>query len=192
MVLYIQTYSRATQLSLVLCTLFYFRHSYCTQGILLIADILGTMFDSPLKWVGHISALLLAATLIYWAISIASITRGSFTPYKNIGIWLNQNTQENAKIALVEIGTVGWYSDRPIIDILGLVNPLNARFIGERKLEEWLNHYSPDYILIHDPPWPHEVGAEKALAMGRFKLDIRFDFQGYKLLSQVSSEVRQP
>lgn len=171
---------------------FIFAIVYCTQGILLIADILGTMFDSPLKWVGHISALLLAATLIYWAISIASITRGSFTPYKNIGIWLNQNTQENAKIALVEIGTVGWYSDRPIIDILGLVNPLNARFIGERKLEEWLNHYSPDYILIHDPPWPHEVGAEKALAMGRFKLDIRFDFQGYKLLSQVSSEVRQP
>lgn len=83
---------------------------------------------------------------------------------------------------MVEIGIIGWYSNRPIIDILGLVSPLNARFIGERKFEEWLKHYSPDLILIHDPPWPHEVGAVNALAAGRFEPDPRFDFQKYRLL----------
>jgi hypothetical protein len=98
---------------------------------------------------------------------------------------LNQHTAENAKIAAVEIGTIGWYSDRHIIDILGLVNPLNARFIGERRFEEWLNHYSPDYILIHDPLWPHEAGAVAARDAGRFAPDPRFTFAGYGLLRPV-------
>jgi len=171
---------------------FIFAMVYSTQGIFWIADVLGTIFQGKLKWIGQLSSILLVAILIYWASSISGIARSAFTPYKNIGIWLNQNTREDAKIALVEIGTIGWYSDRPIIDILGLVNPLNARFIGERKFEEWLNHYSPDFILIHDPPWPHEAGAVKALASGRFEPDTRFNFKGYKLLSWVSSNARQP
>jgi hypothetical protein len=55
-----------------------------------------------------------------------------------------------------------------------------------------LNHYSPDFILIHDPPWPHEAGAGKALASGSFEPDTRFDFKGYKLLKRVNPNVRQP
>lgn len=132
--------------------------------------------------------LFLSAILIYWGSSLSGIARGPFTPNKNIGIWLNQNTEENTQIAMVEIGTVGWYSNRYIIDILGLVTPLNARFIGGRKFEEWLNHYSPDYILIHDPPWPHEAGAGKAWATGRFEPDRRFGFARYRLLRRISSK----
>jgi hypothetical protein len=165
---------------------------YSTMGIFFIADTLGTIVDSNLYWARQLSSLLFVAILVHWAIGISGIAHSSFTPYKNIGIWLNQNTEKNAKIALVEIGTIGWYSDRPIIDILGLVNPLNARFIGERKFEEWLNHYSPDYILIHDPSWPHEAGVEKALASGSFEPDIRFDFKGYRLLRKISPSVQNP
>jgi len=35
-------------------------------------------------------------------------------PYQIIGQWLKENTPDDAKVALVEIGTVGWYSDRYI------------------------------------------------------------------------------
>ncbi len=171
---------------------FIFAIIYSTQGIFFIADTLGAMLHGKLQWAHQLPSVLLAVILVYWASGISGNARDSFTPYKNIGIWLYQNTQENAKIALVEIGTIGWYSDRPIIDILGLVNPLNARFIGERKFEEWLNHYSPDFILSHDPPWPHEAGAGKALASGSFEPDTRFDFKGYNLLKRVNPNVRQP
>jgi len=164
---------------------FMFALVYCTEGILFLANRLSRILRDRWLWAARSSIVLLVATLIYWGSSVAGINRSSFTPYKNIGIWLSQNTEKDAKVALVEIGTIGWYSHRYIVDILGLVNPLNARFIGEKKFEEWLNHYSPDYILIHDPPWPHEVGAGKARGAGRFERDLRFNFAGYELLKRV-------
>ena len=164
---------------------FMFTLVYCMEGICALADKLGlTLQGMPLRLVRP-APFLLAVLLVYWGAGISSATRGAFTPYKNIGLWLSQHTPENAKIAVVEIGTIGWYSNRYIIDILGLVNPLNARFIGERKFLEWLNHYPPDYILIHDPPWPHEAGAITAWDTGRFVLDRRFTFAGYALLRPV-------
>lgn len=106
--------------------------------------------------------------------------------YKEIGYWFKKNTKENVSLAMVEIGIIGWYSDRKIIDILGLVNPKNAKFIGERKFNKWLSIYNPDYILIHDPIWVHEKSAKKALASGMYIFDNRFNsnFAGYKLLKK--------
>ncbi len=40
-------------------------------------------------------------------------------------------------------------------------------FNMRREAPRTLNHYSPDYILIHDPPWPHEAGAGTVRAAGR-------------------------
>lgn len=104
--------------------------------------------------------------------------------YRDIGQWLKNNTADNAKIAMVEIGIVGWYSERYIIDILGLVNPLNAKFIGERKFKEWLNHYSPDYILVHKPLWGHEIGVKDSIRNGDFVEDPSFHYSGFKLLTK--------
>lgn len=163
---------------------FIFMMIYCTEGLFLTGTSLVAIFHAP-RWLSYLPLLLLAPVLIYWASGISARAREPFKPYKDIGIWLNQNTEQTTQIAMVEIGIIGWYSNRPIIDILGLVNPLNARFIGERKFAEWLKHYSPDLILIHDPAWPHEVGAVNALAAGRFEPDPRFDFPNYRLLRKM-------
>lgn len=164
---------------------FMFALVYCMEGLCVFADTLEPVLRGTLgKLVGSVP-FLFAVILIYWGAGISHAERGPFTPYKEIGLWLSRHTAENAKIAAVEIGTIGWYSDRQIIDILGLVNPRNARFIGERRFAEWLNHDSPDYILIHDPPWPHEAGAVAAREAGRFVPDPRFEFAGYGLLRPV-------
>ena len=39
--------------------------------------------------------------------------------YREIGLWIAENTDVDASIARAEIGTVGWYSQRQVIDILG-------------------------------------------------------------------------
>lgn len=115
--------------------------------------------------------------------------------YRDIGVWLEGHTSPSAKIAMVEIGTVGWYSDRYVIDILGLVNPSNERFIGERHFEKWLDTYKPDYILLHDPFWPHESGVSivDPVACGEFLEDINFKFPGFKMLinSNLDQKLRQ-
>jgi hypothetical protein len=104
------------------------------------------------------------------------------TPYVTIGQWLKENTPTEAKIALIEIGTVGWYSQRYIIDILGLVNPYNAKFIGERKFNAWLYYYVPDYILIHQPLTGHEMGVKDAILMGDFRLETQLQVPQFQLL----------
>lgn len=102
--------------------------------------------------------------------------------YINIGLWLRNNTPANSKIALAEIGFVGYYSDRYIIDTLGLVNPFNARDIGKRKFDGWLDHYRPDYILVHTPAWwPLEYGLYAAAARYGVSEVCQFDFPPYRL-----------
>lgn len=136
-----------------------------------------------------LSAILLPFTILFYNnIQITKVERGPFPSYKDIGIWLKNNTSTDSKIALVEIGTVGWYSERYIIDILGLVNPYNAKFIGEKKFAKWLEHYEPDYILVHDPLWGHEISADMLIKKNFYKKDERFDFKGYLLLKKATNE----
>ncbi len=110
--------------------------------------------------------------------------------YKDIGVWIKENTPPTSKIALVEIGHVGLYSDRYIIDILGLVNHSNARFFGERKFSEWLKHYTPDYILVHRDVWVHEQGAGVASLLGNYLNVIDFPIKQFKLIRRIDSATK--
>jgi hypothetical protein len=40
-----------------------------------------------------------------------------------VGKWLNENTPASAVIAADEIGIIGFYSERPILDLEGLITP---------------------------------------------------------------------
>ena len=113
--------------------------------------------------------------------------RGRFEPYADIGIWLKENTEAESSVAMVEIGTVGWYSDRHIIDILGLTNKYNADYIAEGDVLGWLLHYKPDYILIHDPIWPHEKSANFMRSEDFYHEVTDFNFSGYSLLARGES-----
>ena len=139
---------------------------------------------------GIIAAVLVGLLLIgkqsrFSYTSLSSV--GSYLSYREIGVWLKEHTHTDAKIACVEIGHIGWYSQRYVIDILGLVNPYNAKFIGDQKLSEWLHYYHPDYILIHDPIWPHEVSARDLLEKHVFAPVDDFNFPGFKLLKRVET-----
>lgn len=104
-------------------------------------------------------------------------------PYKEIATWLKSNTAEDASVAMVEIGVIGYFSERYIVDILGLVNPYNAQFIGERELDKWLTKYHPDYILVHEKLWPHEISAKKAVNEEGYLEYTKFNIPGFRLLA---------
>ena len=108
---------------------------------------------------------------------------GGYGSYTGIALWIQRHTPPDAKIATAEIGHIGWFSDRYIIDILGLVSPPNAELIGQRRFDAWLEYYRPDYILVHDPLWRHEVSAEGLLARGLVVDAPGFSFPGYRLLA---------
>lgn len=96
----------------------------------------------------------LFALMLLWQGAINLVLHGNTVreDYKQFGEWIAENTPDEASIALAEIGTVGWYSERRIIDILGLVTSGNADFVAEGDYYGWLESHPPDYILAREPP----------------------------------------
>jgi hypothetical protein len=43
--------------------------------------------------------------------------------YVAMGTWLAENTEPDAVVAALDIGAVGWHSERRILDLMGLVSP---------------------------------------------------------------------
>ena len=82
----------------------------------------------------------------------------------NLAHWIKNNTPEDSSIALHDIGVVGYYSERKILDLVGLTNPeireyyqdeeLERGFYTsrERKIIDYLREKKPDYLVIF-PEW---------------------------------------
>jgi len=69
--------------------------------------------------------------------------------YKAVGDWLRENTKEDSSVATIEIGAIGYYSRRTIIDTMGLITPDVARHIygwWQTVVYSLLRH-SPDYAI---------------------------------------------
>ena len=90
-------------------------------------------------------------------------------------------------VGCIEIGHIGWYSERPIVDILGLVTAGNAEFIWDRNVSEWLRYHQPRYIVIHDPPWPYEMGAIEYEQKGVYRRARAFSYPSITVLRKVAA-----
>lgn len=146
---------------------------------------LGDKFRIKNEILGSLISVVLLVVFLF-KFSLFSLEKTSFIPirssipvtenidYKNIGKWLSKNTPNNSTIAMVEIGIVGYFADRKIIDILGLVNEHNAEFIGNRDLFSWLTHYQPEYILVHKPIYSWEYSIEPLRKNKYYILDKTF------------------
>ena len=117
------------------------------------------------------AALLIASLLIYnqsmsflnakeaYSLEIASTEE----PMISLALWLKNNTPEDALIALHDIGIVGYFSERRILDMVGLINPEVGKFYrdkrlkiplpySERKIINFLKEKRPDYAVLF-PEW---------------------------------------
>jgi hypothetical protein len=69
---------------------------------------------------------------------------------KAIGIWLYENTSPQAIIQLEPLGYIGYYSNRAIIDEVGLVTPRVTELKQERiNPDLYFSVLQPDYLVIH-------------------------------------------
>ena len=79
--------------------------------------------------------------------------------YREVGTWLNRRTSPDATVAAWEIGAIGYYSDRPILDYLGLITPEARAAVARRDFKWWLRQRPPDYVVVRDPPGGFEQAA---------------------------------
>lgn len=104
--------------------------------------------------------------------------------YRRIASWLRARTPTDASVAMIEVGIIGYYSERRIVDILGVVSPGNAAALGSGRFGDWIALHRPDLILVHDPPVPHERAALSGLHPGEYAPHPRFALPGYALLAR--------
>lgn len=73
--------------------------------------------------------------------------------YRAAGEWLAANTPAAASVGMVEIGIVGFYSERYIVDVCGLVSPAVGPHLAAGDVAWPIRTYRPDFLLLHDPLW---------------------------------------
>jgi hypothetical protein len=68
--------------------------------------------------------------------------------YRQVGDWLNANTLPSATVGVTEVGIIGFYADRLMIDFLGVLWPDVARALQRGDLYFSIPNYMPDYLVL--------------------------------------------
>jgi hypothetical protein len=77
--------------------------------------------------------------------------------------WLAENTDEDSIIAAHDIGALGYFSNRMLVDLAGLVSPEVIPFIrDEERLAKYLDKRGADYLVTF-PGWYPELVKKSTL-----------------------------
>lgn len=102
-----------------------------------------------------VGALALAAVALVWSASDRTLFRGAAVRddqlYMRIANFLARHTPADASVGAMEIGIIGYYSERRIVDFSGLASRGVARAAaaGDRRFA--IEHYHPDYVVARHP-----------------------------------------
>jgi hypothetical protein len=77
--------------------------------------------------------------------------------------WLNEQTEADVLIAAHDIGAIGYFAQRPLIDLAGLITPEVIPFIrDEEALLNFVLAQEADYLVTF-PSWYPEMVRHPAL-----------------------------
>ncbi len=68
--------------------------------------------------------------------------------YRRVGEWLNQETPPDATVGVTEVGVIGYYAQRTMVDFLGLLRPAVIEALRAGHMHWALFHYQPDYVVL--------------------------------------------
>jgi len=82
----------------------------------------------------------------------------------HLGRWVDAHLPKNARIAVNDIGAIGYFSRREILDLMGLVTPeiIPYRRQGEAGVLRYLLETCPDHVIIF-PAWFPRLASSGAL-----------------------------
>jgi hypothetical protein len=116
-------------------------------------------------------ALLLSLPIllvIFWlrgAQQYATDVRIIDSELKTAGLWIRDHTPKSAVIGAHDIGAVGYFSERFLIDTAGLITPEVVPFIrSEERILAFLENKHVDYVAIF-PSWYPTLASDKRLRL---------------------------
>lgn len=160
-----------------------FYHWYAVPPVLGLASLAGGAVDAIAALVEHAlsripgrtstgriasaaPAIVCAAACLVIAMPLARYTAGlagsgpnpAERAYRELGLWLAAHTSEDTRVGYLEIGILGYYSRRAIVDPIGLVNPGVASHVRAGDFLWAYRTHRPDLIL-HNPAFlPERLG----------------------------------
>ncbi|MFQ6100127.1 MAG: hypothetical protein ACE5OS_02680 [Anaerolineae bacterium] len=68
--------------------------------------------------------------------------------YRRVGEWLAAHTPPDATVGVLEVGVMGYYADRRMVDFLGLLQPEVAQALVRGDILWAVPAYVPDYLAL--------------------------------------------
>lgn len=110
-------------------------------------------------WLRAIPMVYVAMVLVFFLLGLtAYLNDVAFINGEMVQVahWLNDNTPEDAIIAAHDIGAIGYFTERQLVDMAGLITPDLVPFLAhEPSLFAYLRNFGAQY-LVTAPGWPYE------------------------------------
>jgi hypothetical protein len=122
---------------------------YGIEGIGQFLEIaLSTSFMRSIGWI-----LLAGAVLILWSAGAATYSR-QIRLYDQVHMqaarWLNDHAPQDAIIATHDVGILGYFTNRQIVDLAGLITPeIMPIMHDQEKLAEYLRSNHVNYLVVY-------------------------------------------
>jgi len=127
---------------------------------------------APQRWrqASRVLYVLVGALVLFNAVSAGLATARNTASAESsvnrmqvaVGKWLELETPANAVIACNDVGAIGYFANRRVLDLLGLVTPdvvpyLERQPVGREDLGdlEYIRDRRPDYLAIFPDWFPH-------------------------------------
>mgnify|MGYP001811615679 CR=1 FL=1 len=80
--------------------------------------------------------------------------------YKAAGDWLRENTSPGERVGSLEVGILGYYAQRPMVDFAGLIRPEVAeQFSTNTTFQDaaffTVDQFQPEYLVLQDGMFSH-------------------------------------
>ncbi len=100
--------------------------------------------------------------------------------YRRVGEWLREHTPEDALVGVTEVGVIGYYAHRRMVDFLGLIRPAVAQALQDGNIQWALLYYQPDYVVLTrvNPLYSYDVRADEWFKAAYMPVQIFEDTSG--------------
>jgi hypothetical protein len=88
-----------------------------------------------------------------------------------MGRWLKEATQPGESIAVSDIGAIGYFSNRRVIDLEGLVTPAVLPFRESRRYVEFVSVAQPAMLVIF-PEWYPELASRSDMFREIYRITV--------------------
>ena len=100
--------------------------------------------------------------------------------YRAIAHWLHDYTPANARVGIPEVGYVGFYGNRRVLDLAGLCSPEVIPYLRKRAYEAAVHDFHPEYVVLttegHRPI--HNAILRSPWFLAHYVERVRFAYRG--------------